>query len=115
MSKQIRIIVIDPHLKTISESEIENSLEGLQHAIGDRNIEIVYLDNNNVMYVDEEGLFVEDQRFFIYNKRPFAGKAIILGDDPKNGCTVGTKSNVTEIAQHVEFRTASEISQMGLG
>jgi hypothetical protein len=115
MSKKIRIIVIDPHLKTICESEIENTLKGLQHAIDNNNIELVYLDKPNIMYVDDEGLFKENQQFFLYNRRPFAGKAIVLGDDPKNGNTVGTKSTILEIASHVEFRTVTEISQMGLG
>ena len=114
MSKQIRIIVIDPHLRTISEGMIEPTLQGMQHAIGDHYIEAVYIDNNDIMYVDEEGLFRPDQAFFIYNKRPFAGKAIILGDDVR-GATRGTTTLVTTIAQNIGFHSAEEIAAMSLG
>lgn len=114
MSKTIRIIVIDPHKRTVSESHIEPTLQGLQHAIGDNNIEIVYIDNNDIMYVDEEGLFKENQAFFIYNKRPFAGKTIILGDD-KRGATRGTTTKVTTIAAAIGFHSPEEICAMNLG
>lgn len=115
MTDKIKAIIIDPHLRLIIQTEVEDSLEGLQHAIGDNQIELVYLDDGNIMYVDSEGLFKQNQRFFIYNNRPFAGKAIVLGDDPENGKTVSTKSSVTDIASHVQFRTIEEIQAMGLG
>jgi len=114
MSK-IKVVIIDPFLQIIREGEIDGDLLSLQKSVGGHNIEIVYLDNDNIMYVDEEGLFREDQQFFIYNKRPFAGQAVVLGDDIKNGDSIACNSTVLEIAKKVEFHTASEISQMGLG
>ncbi len=49
--RMISIIAIDPFMKSIMINEIENSLYGLQHAIGDHNIELVNLENNDIMYV----------------------------------------------------------------
>ena len=115
MSNKLNVIIIDPVLKIIASTEIEDSLQGLQHAIGDHNIELVYLDNDDIMYVDGEGLFRSDQQFFLYNDRPFAGKAVVLGNDPEEGGNKNANSSVTDISNRVRFHTAIEISQMNLG
>jgi len=115
MTKLIKAITVDPYLKMITESEIENSLEGFQHAIGDHFIELVRLDDNQLMYVDSEGLFRENQQFFVYNKKfPFAGKAIIFGDNGEGG-SIDTKYIATDVAKKVDFHSVEEIQRMRLG
>ena len=115
MSNKIKAIMVNPSLGIISELEIDNSLESLQHAIGDHHIEAVYLDDKNVMYVDEEGLFRLDQKFFVYDgKIPLAGIAIVVGVNVNTGGTIGTTLNVTDIASKIGFHTAKEITAMGI-
>ena len=116
MSKKIRAITIDPFLKIILETEIENSLSGLQGAIDDNMIEAVYIDDKNVMYVDDEGLFKQNQSFFVFNKEvPLAGKAVIVGANHTNGTDVSTKLKVTDVAAKIGFHTVQEIAAMRLG
>jgi len=113
MSKEIDVILIDPFLRTIIKSTIENDLKSLQHAVGDNHIEFVFVDDENIMYVDEEGLFKDNQKFFVLDvhgrKMPLAGKAIILGNDMENGETIGTKMNALDAYKIIEFKELSEI------
>jgi hypothetical protein len=120
MTKQIKAILIDPYLKTIMATNIDNSLKGLQSAIGDHYIELVRIDDRNDMYVDEEGLFRENQEFFLIKGTerviPIAGYGIIVGSNPDNGKQINTSLNVTDIAKMIEFKTLNEIRcdiQMG--
>ena len=114
MPKKIKAIVIDPVMCMITETTIDGSLESLQHAIGDRRIEVVYLDHPNVMYVDEEGLFLPNQSYFVYNdETPLAGKAVIVGVG-EDGQTIGTSLNVTDLLSKIAFHSASEIVAMNL-
>ena len=115
-NEDLKVIVVDPALCLIYEKTIKNNLEGLQHAIGDHHIEFVAIDGKNHAYVDEEGLFREDQQFFVINypngnKAPIAGKAIILGDDGEGG-EADTTLSVTDIGKLITFNTRDETYKM---
>jgi len=118
MSNKIDIIVIDPLLKIISTKTIEDTLSDLQESIGGHGIEIVYIDGGEIMYVDEEGLYRDNQSFFVYTsddgvKTPFAGKAIVLGTNGA-GESASTKFSVLDISKKIEFLSVSEIAAMRL-
>ena len=116
MIKKIDVILVDPFLNTIIKTEIDDSLESLQHSIGDHYIEMVAIDDEDIMYVDGEGLYRENQEFFVLHyegfKVPLAGKAVILGNDMINGKTIGTKSNVTDFIGRITFHHKVELQQM---
>lgn len=113
MSKEINVILIDPLFGTIMQATINDDLKSLQHAVGDHHIELVYINDDNIMYVDEEGLFRENQDFFLLKafdrKIPLAGKAVILGNDMENGESISTKMTPLDAAKIIEFKTLYEI------
>ena len=112
----IKGVLIDPISKTVSDIEIENNLTGMQHAIGDRHIELVRISNREDLYVDEEGLFVEDQEFFVItgdtgNQVPLAGKGLVIGSTPA-GNNKSTKLTAIEVRNMVEFHSREQMFAM---
>ena len=116
MSKKIKAIIVDPFLNIIQEAEIEDTLEALQGAIGDHHIETaLYINDKDVMFVDSEGLFREEQQFFVYDEKfPLAGKAVIVGTGSE-GETIGATVTALDVAKKIGFHTVSEIAAMGIG
>lgn len=113
MSDQIDAILIDPFMKTIISTNIENSLKGLQKAIGDHYIELVRIDDKNDMYIDEEGMFRENQEFFLIKGSdraiPIAGYGIIVGVNNNNGKQKNTSFKPTDIAKMIDFHSREEM------
>ena len=116
MSNKIRAIIIDPFEREISETEIENNLEGLKSAIGDHWIELVRINGQNDMYVDEEGLFRENQQFFVMSgsqrKVPIAGKAVVVGSDTSTGEQINCNMPLDVIKEMVSFHSVLEMQIM---
>lgn len=116
MSNKIKAIIIDPFEREITETEIENNLEGLKGAIGDHWIELVRINNQNDMYVDEEGLFRENQQFFVMTgnqrKVPIAGKAVVVGSDVSTGDQINVTMSLDNIKCMVSFYSAFEMQIM---
>jgi hypothetical protein len=82
----MKAILIDTNVKEVREIDITGDLGSLYSAIGCDLIESVYapvLVGDDVMYVDEEGLFKSDIPMFEFagGLQPFAGRAIIIGND----------------------------------
>jgi hypothetical protein len=63
----MRAIIINPEDRTISETDIDGSLETLQHIVGGL-IEPVCqgLDEHHYCYVNEEGLLDDTRYFFMF-------------------------------------------------
>lgn len=74
------VILVDPHTRTISEVEIEDSLDGAYKAMECDMIQIVYLPSGDMLVLDEEGSFKPNPRWFIdgWGDR-LLGKALIVG------------------------------------
>ena len=82
----MRAIVINAQDRTITETEIDGSLESLQEIVGGL-IEPVDLDGKHHCYVNEEGLLDQPQHFFMFRDgyQPLAGNGVILAlDDDGN-------------------------------
>ena len=77
----MRAIVINSEDRTITETEIDGSLESLPRIVGGM-IEPVTqgLDGTHHCYVNEEGLLGHPQHFFLFRGRhhPLAGNGVIL-------------------------------------
>ena len=103
---------IDPYEKSISVIEIDGSLQSYYKAmstetIGVNMMELVKVDRENDIYVDEEGLFKPDQRFFTITGgvQPYAGIGIAVGSTP-DGDNCGSKLSPLEIMALVGFPNA---------
>ena len=97
-------ILIDPFLKKVNTVKVENDLKDFYRHIGCSMVEIVnltqYIDNTYVqdIWVDEEGLLKNDQRFFKVSDLPFGhhgvivGRALLLKCGDTGGCESTTLS-----------------------
>jgi hypothetical protein len=78
----MRAIVINAKDRTITETEIDASLQSLQQIVGGL-IEPVHdgLDDAHHCYVNEEGLLDNPQHFFMFTNghQPLAGNGVIVG------------------------------------
>jgi hypothetical protein len=90
----MRAILINPGDRTISETDVDGSLETLQHIVGGL-IEPVHqgLDEHHHCYVNEEGLLDDPRYFFMFEggHQPLAGTGIILSltdDGDEAPCTL---------------------------
>ena len=90
----MRAIIINAKDRTITEIEIDGSLQSLQQIVGGL-IESVYdgLDDNHHCYVNEEGLLEQPRHFFMFKDghQPLAGNGVILAstdDGDEAACTL---------------------------
>jgi hypothetical protein len=104
----MKAIIIDSKKQEIRETEIDGKLAGLQAAVGGY-IELVRLEDEQDLYVNEEGLLHGEQKFFFYHgaHQPFAGNGIICGHDDE-GNTTGTSMQVEAVRARVKFLNAHE-------
>jgi hypothetical protein len=101
----MRAIVINAEDRTITETEIDGSLESLQRIVGGM-IESVTqgLDGTHHCYVNEEGLLDDPRHFFMFRggHQPLAGNGVILSlteDGEEASCTL----SLEWVAERVSF------------
>lgn len=85
----MRAYLIDPTNETVTEVDYDGNYKSISRLIGCDYFTTVVLTRTedgwpaDTLFVDDEGLFVEDQRYFTirgYNQ-PLAGKGLVLGTD----------------------------------
>jgi hypothetical protein len=79
----MKAFLIDPQEKTVSNIDIDDSLQAYYDVLECRTFDVVRINNEgDVIYVDDEGLFTKSY-FFTYNgyTSPLAGKGLVLGTD----------------------------------
>ena len=77
----MKAIVINPFDETIEEAIYLGHYKEIYSFLECRTFDCVYLDNREVLYIDDEGLLIEETKYFSLNNRIFAGKGLILGSD----------------------------------
>lgn len=86
----MKVFVIDPFNKTIEEADYDGDYKSI-YALGDFQIfEVVTFNrHSDGVFLDEEGLFKDDQRFFMIEgyPQPLAGKGVVLGCDDMGAST----------------------------
>lgn len=101
-------ILIDPFKKEISfhSFEYKGSSKPLYYTLGCTLFDIVTLAHGDsegdtvIMFVDDEGLFKNDQRFFslaIMPTTPFAGKSFIIKENKEGNLTSMTPSLISNV------------------
>jgi hypothetical protein len=88
----MRAIIIKAQDRTITETEIDGSLESLHRIVGGL-IEPVDLDGKHHCYVNEEGLLNQPRHFFMFRNghQPLADNGVILAladDGNEAPCTL---------------------------
>ena len=67
------------------------------------------LENNDTLYVDDEGLLKNPENFFLLDSypQPIAGNGLILGCDHE-GESIDAKTSLIELANRVKFMDINE-------
>jgi len=100
-------LLINPTDKTITEVEIAQGLQPIYDALGNNcttfAVPIVY-PNGDGMYVDDEGLFKQQNGGFQFPNwsYPLLGNALILGSD-EEGNSVDVKTTKEELLKDIEW------------
>ncbi len=103
-----RGILIDPFERKIKEVEVGESFRDIYPQIGADSFDCVTLsrddEHEETAYVDGEGLFRQDQRFFLWvgYDQPLGGKCLIMGTD-RQGESVPSRMPLLQVVSHVRW------------
>ena len=102
----MKAILIDVHTQSVTEVEHDNTLDNIYDLLDCRTFDVVRIDEVDSIYVDDEGLFVDDQLFFEYGGDAqsvrLAGNGLILGVDDE-GNSISPQTTVEEVEGRVGF------------
>ena len=102
----MRAILIDPFTQTIEEVDYSGDYKDIYSLIECDLFTTVYLPNtsDDTLFVDDEGLYVENQRFFKIEgyEQPLAGRGLLLGTD-EEGESIDCMSTVEEVKAIVSW------------
>ena len=102
----VRAILIDPFTQTIEEVDYSGDYKDIYGLIECDLFTTVYLPNtsDDTMFVDDEGLYVENQKFFKIDgfEQPLAGRGLLLGTD-EEGESIDCMSTVEEVKAIVSW------------
>ena len=102
----MKAILIDVHTQSVTEVEHDNTLNNIYELLNCRTFDVVMIDEVDSIYVDDEGLFVDDQLFFEYGGDAqsvrLAGNGLILGVDDE-GNSISPQTTVEEVEGRVGF------------
>ena len=101
--------LIDPENRIILKTTWDEDWRSIGPKIGARLFDVVVFNNNtgDSVFVDDEGLFVDDPKFFSVGDYPgvLAGKGLVLGGPDDEGKTTPPRITFEELIQIVRFRS----------
>ena len=95
-------LLINPFDKTVTPVYYDGELSSLYALLGCTTVDCVCCGRYD-LFVDDEGLFKPDQKFFAvfdYPHQPLAGMALAVGTD-EEGCTVPANITLEELDARV--------------
>lgn len=100
----MQAILIDPYKQTIEVVDYSGDWRDIKALLGCELFTTVYIDDVDSIYVDDEGLYVEDQKFFKLQGygQPLAGRGLVLGTD-EEGDSTDCVSTLEQIQDMVEW------------
>ena len=109
-SRWMKAIFIDTKNKRVVEVEVMN-YGAIRALINCDKIEGTYLDDNNEIYIDEEGIFNSENEFFFMKDwaHPLAGNGVILGFDAAAGLNKSHSANFQEIKENIVFMDKHDV------
>ena len=94
-------ILINPFNETIKEVVYEGNVKEIYDLIECGTFDVVRLSNRDDMFIDDEGLLIEN-RYFTIGNRNYAGRALIMSHDDE-GDTVSTELTVQDVESVVQW------------
>ena len=101
----MKAFFIDSLNHTITETTIASWKE-IAPKIGCKMFTCVGVEDDDTLYVDDEGLLTQPEAFFLYKGyvQPLAGNAVVLGTD-EQGLSVDPKMTLDDLKKRVTFLT----------
>lgn len=103
----MKAILIDVKNEEVREIDFNETLTHIYELVDCATFDVLRLDGVNGIYVDDEGLFVEDQLFFTYHgdnhSQTLAGNGLVLGVNG-GGETISPTITVEEVREAVDFQ-----------
>ena len=104
----MKAILINPFDETIKETEYTGDFREIYDLVSCRTFDCVSLDNEDDMYIDDEGLLMDNQRFFSIRGGNYGGKALLLSHDDE-GDSVATTLTLQQVKDMVEWLPETHI------
>jgi hypothetical protein len=100
----MKAILINPFDQTIKETEYTGDYREIYSLVDCRTFDCVRLTPHEDMYIDDEGLLIDNQRYFrmLEIGANYAGKALLLSHDDE-GETKATNWTLQDVKSMVEF------------
>lgn len=101
----MRTILIDPETQTVTELDFEGDFRDIQKTIGCSCFTCVHIDGDNqeAIFVDDEGLLKGSGFVFEFLGQPLVGKGLIMGCDDE-GESIGTPLPLSTITDQIRWR-----------
>lgn len=102
----MKAILINVKKQEVKEVEHDDTLASIYKHVDCGTFDVVNIDGVNSIYVDDEGLFVEDQLYFKYtgttDSVSLAGNGLVLGVD-EEGETTPPSITLEDVRKAVTF------------
>ena len=95
-------ILINPFDTTIKEVVYTGDFREIYDLIGCRSFDCVRIYETQDMYIDDEGLLIDNQMYFTMNDRVYAGKGLLLSHDDE-GESTSTNLDLQMVEDMVEW------------
>ena len=109
----MRIIIIDPIKREVTQKIISEFFPAVKDVIGDWVESVFEMENGDRLYCDENGLEKTPQHFFriVGVNQPIAGIGVLTGRETETGVTLGVQSSIYQIKNKVEFMARADFDR----
>jgi hypothetical protein len=101
-----KTLLIDPFKQTITEVQYRGDYKDIYDLIECDTYDAARINKHgDSLFIDDEGLFKEQQAFFIHKDypQPLAGKALLLGCRASDGETIAPTETLEELTANIQF------------
>lgn len=108
----MRSFLIDPFKQEITEVEYSGDIEQIYQLTDCQTFDCARIRNGDGIFVDDEGLYAEDVRFFWHEDyiQPLAGKGMVIGCDMETGESAPAKTTLNELLDKVRWVTPIKVN-----
>lgn len=102
----MRSFLIDPFKQDITEVEYSGDIEQIYELTDCHTYDCARINaQGDGIYIDDEGLYAEDARFFWHSDypQPLAGKGMVIGCDMETGESAPTHTTLDELIEKVRW------------
>lgn len=112
--ERMKAYLIDSKECTVTEVEHDDSIHDIYEKLDCRSFDAVRLDNDDTIYVDDEGLYQKHTYFVVDGMpNPLAGNGLVLGTDLDGYSTDPTYdiSTITDMIRFIDFDEALRMAE----